>query len=251
MNLSNSLQYTLSEYVLSEYKSLGYANIASSENLQYTQFLKLVVTPYGESFIPIVGLEKTIKELSKIVLNRNLELNDPINLYYPLYVTSIAEKRTADAILQALFRSARNKRLCKVTTSKGLDYYGSSGLILDSEKRPLLLCGYNIKIDIIHDKINIIEPICYISPRVLENNDIISKAIIKKVIPYISSHMTLVPSIFRTTTVLSDVVSYYHRCTVIIKPIDQLFTYPVSPNNIEGINDSIWDFLNQHITDMT
>lgn len=249
MNLSNSLQYTLSEYVLSENNSLGYANILLSENSQYTQFLKSVVTPYEESFIPIVGLEKTIRELSKIMQDR--PSNDPINLYYPLYVTCSTEKRTADAILQALFRSSRNKRLCKVTTSKGLNYYGSSGLILDSEKKPLLLCGYNIKMDPIHNKINIIEPICYISPRVLENNDIISKAIIKKVIPYISSHMTLVPSIFRVTTVLSDVVGYYDRCTVIIKPIDQLFTYPVSPNNIKGINDSIWDFLNQHITDMT
>ena len=97
--------------------------------------------------------------------------------------------------------------------------------------------------------IHIIKPVCYISPVVFENNDLLSKAIIKKVIPYLSTCGILAPTIFRNYNVLYNYDSFWH-VPISIKYINDYFICPVEPTIIESLDDSIWSFLRENVNDL-
>ena len=112
-----------------------------------------------------------------------------------------------------------------------------------------MLCGFIMNIDSTSRTIHIIKPVCYISPVVFESNDLLSKAIIKKIIPYLSIHGISVPTIFRTYNVLYNYNSFWH-VPISIKYINDYFICPVEPAIIENLDDSIWSFLRENVNDL-
>lgn len=143
------------------------------------------------------------------VVRNNLQYPSISNIkkvIVPMYVNSYPQsRRTADSIITDFFtRVDFNQRLQKVTTNKGEVYYGGKGLILDKDFKPLLLCSLVCK-KMEHRGRQIMsyyKPVVHVSPQVfLDGNGLISKSILKKVIPLYVSHNILsvnTPSYFRS-----------------------------------------------------
>lgn len=251
MNISYALGNSLSEDTFAEKIDGWYNRVYSypcyENNNVFSRFLEVVLSYDEECFIPVLGISSTIPFIHKW-----LNAESPaqfVKLSFPLYVGGTEERKTADSIIQSINRCPRNLRLSNIKTSKGLDYYGGQGLILDEHWNPMMLCGFIIKIDRINRSIHIVRPICYISPNVFENNDILSRAILKKVIPYMSIH-GINPPIFRSISYLNFSYDTFKNVLVTICPIDKYFVAPESPTEIEELDNSIWSFLRENINDL-
>ena len=252
MTISYALQNSLWNETFAEGESRWYNNASIAPNYQnnavFSRFLEVVIPYDGECFIPVLGLSNTINYIQQWF--DRAHPTQPVKLSYPLYVGGSETKRTADSIIQSINRCPSNLRLSNIKTSKGLDYYGGQGLIFDEHWNPLMLCGFIINIDRINKHITVMKPVCYISPVVFESNDILSKAIVKKVIPYISMQGVSVPSILRTSSYLIVDSTRFRNVPVTIESINDYFISPASPTIIEGLDDSIWDFLSENVIDL-
>ena len=217
------------------------------DNSIYSRFFEIIVPCEGTCFIPVLGMWAT---LNLIRYRFEQESPQPIKISYPLYVGAIDTKRTADSIIQSINRCPVNARLCNIKTSKGLDYYGGQGLIFDENWAPLMICGFIIDIGKEGRTIFIKHPICYVSPSVFENNDLLSKAIIKKIIPFISSRGISIPRVRISSSNVYYGSSDFCNIPVTIKPLGEYFRTPLFLNNKEDVSDSIWEFLSTNITDL-
>lgn len=252
MTISHVLEYSLRNETFTEGGNRFYNNAQITPNYQnntvFSKFLEVVLPYDGECFIPVLGLSNTL-----IYIQQWFDTVHPtqaVKLSYPLYVGGSNTQRTADSIIQYINRCHSNLRLANIKTSKGLDYYGGQGLIFDEHWNPLMLCGFIINIDRTNRVMTVVRPVCYVSPVVFESNDILSKAIVKKVIPYISKQGIAVPSIFRSSSYLTFNSNRFRNVPVTIEPINDYFTSPASPNVIENLDDSIWDFLLENVNDL-
>lgn len=252
MTISYALEGSLRNETFSEGGGRGYTHAQITPNYEnnavFSRFLEVVLPYDGECFIPVLGLSDTISYIQQWF--DSVHPTQPVKLSYPLYVGGSETRRTADSIIQSINRCPSNLRLSKITTSKGLDYYGGQGLVFDEHWAPLMLCGFIINIDRINRHITVVRPVCYISPVVFERNDILSKAIVKKVIPYISTQSVSVPSIFRGSSYLTFDSNRFRNVPVTIEFLNDYFTSPASPTIIEGLDDSIWDFLSENVSDL-
>ena len=217
------------------------------DNSIYSRFFEIIVPCEGTCFIPVLGMRAT---LNLIRYRFEQESPQPIKISYPLYVGAIDTKRTADSIIQSINRCPAKARLCNIKTSKGLDYYGGQGLIFDENWAPLMICGFIIDIDKADRGISIKHPICYVSPSVFENNDLLSKVIIKKIIPFISSRGISIPRVRISSPNVYYGASDFCNIPVTIKPLGEYFRTPLFLNNKEDVSDSIWEFLSTNITDL-
>lgn len=252
MTISYALDRSLRYETFSENENRWYNNASIAPNYQnnavFSRFLEVVIPYDGECFIPVLGLSNTLSYIQQWF--NTVHPMQPVKLSYPLYVGGSETRRTADSIIQSINKCPSNLRLSNIKTSKGLDYYGGQGLIFDEHWNPLMLCGFIINIDRINRHITVVRPVCYISPIVFESNDILPKAIIKKVIPYISIQGVSMPSIFRSSSYLTFDHNRLRNVLVTIEFINDYFTSPVSPNVIENLDDSIWDFLLENVNDL-
>lgn len=252
MTISYALEDSLRNETFAEGRGRWYnrASVAPNykNNAVFSRFLEVVLPYDGECFIPVLGLSNTISYIQQWF--DSVHPTQPVKLSYPLYVGGSETRRTADSIIQSINRCPGNLRLTNIKTSKGLDYYGGQGLVFDEHWTPLMLCGFIINIDRINRHITVVRPVCYISPVVLERDDILSKAIVKKVIPYISMKGVSVPSILRTSSYLTFDSTRFRNVPVTIEFINDYFTSPASPTVIEGLDDSIWDFLSENVNDL-
>lgn len=252
MTISYALENSLRSETFAEGGDRWYSHASVAPNYEnnavFSKFLEVVLPYDGECFIPVLGLSNTISYIQQWF--DSVHPTQPVKLSYPLYVGGSETRRTADPIIQSINRCPSNLRLTNIKTSKGLDYYGGQGLIFDEHWTPLMLCGFIINIDRINRHITVERPVCYISPIVFESNDILSKAIVKKVIPYMSMQGVSVPSIFRGSSYLTFDSNRFRNVPVTIEFINDYFTSPASPTVIEGLDDSIWDFLLENVNDL-
>lgn len=249
MIISRALEGSLRNETFSEEGDRWYTHAQITPNYQnnavFSRFLEVVLPYDGECFIPVLGLSNTLSYMEQWF--DSVHPTQPVKLSYPLYVGGSETRRTADSIIQSINKCPSNLRLTNIKTSKGLDYYGGQGLIFDEHWTPLMLCGFIINIDRINRHMTVVRPICYVSPIVFESNDILSKAIVKKVIPYISMQGVSVPSVLRYLRPYPNRLRNVH---VTIKFINDYFTSPVEPNIIDGLDDHIWDFLLENVSDL-
>lgn len=159
---------------------------------------------YGQNLVTlkidgkwIIPVAKDFKELLLIAdLDRNSQLED---FNFERYVIPLipennyirsngVSKRTADPLIKFLltpngmpFESVRTVR-----TPTGLVYYGGSGFILDNQFNPLVI--FAIEYDYPEGKAVKLNPICIINPEVFKKEDIVSKYIVKKMIPLLSDY---------------------------------------------------------------
>lgn len=251
MIISYVLANSLTHEMFLEEKSCYYNAIINYSNYEnnvgFSKFLEIVISQEGECFIPVVGLSNTLKFIHDHI---NEESDVPsMRISYPLYVEGKDSKRTANTIIQSINRCPARARLSKIQTSKGLNYYGGQGLIFDEHWNPYMICGFIINIDKINRLISIVRPVCYISPIVFENNDILSKAIIKKVIPYISTGIS-VPNLFKNCSYLTYNSYAFQNVPIAIEKLDKYFSSPIKPTIIETMNDLIWRFLENNVEDL-
>lgn len=182
----------------------------------------------GSSIIPSISVEKVI-----------------LPLYNNAYDQS---RRTFDTIMAQFFANTSYEgRLLKITTNKGEVYYGGKGIIFDGNYNPLLLCTLKARRVVTENEkyTAYYRPVCYVSPRVFEEpNTIVNKGIIKKLIPFYTSHNMDFPlGLFRDKA--ED-----RKVQVVIDNFDRFFVKPVKPSPSTCSNELLNQCLIDNIEDI-
>ena len=169
----------------------------------------------------------------------------------PLYNNTVdVKKGTFDSIITQLFRNTGyNKRLQKITTSKGDVYYGGRGIILDEELNPLLLCtlvARNVSTEK-EKKLIYYRPICHISPKVfLEPSKLVNKGIITKLIPYYTGNNIIFPY----TSYIFKSEPENSKVKIIVDSFDNFFIEPIKPVPSAIAEDALNQCLIDNIEDV-
>ena len=168
---------------------------------------------------------------------------------FSLYNNSFSQtRRTFDSIMYQFFAgTSYNCRLLKITTNKGEVYYGGKGIIFDGNYNPLLLCTLKAR-RVVKDNecyTAYYRPVCYVHPRVFtEPNTIVNKGIIKKLIPFYTSHNMSFPlGPFRDE-------AENKRVQVIVDDFDRFFIKPVKPKLSSCTNELLNQCLVDNIEDI-
>lgn len=153
----------------------------------------------------------------------------------PLYRNSLTiMKRTTNSIIKEFFTNTTfSTKLKTIVTPKEDTYYGNTGIILDKDFKPLILCC------VVCRKIKEESPSCmkyyklliYVSPDIFINGkDSVSKYILKKIIPFYSTYT--LPNI-----TISRVFSEYFlnsdlniKPKIVIEDISSFIKTPALPN---------------------
>ena len=190
-----------------EYNSL-------SRNTVLTKAMIVNMNPNEVSFIPTALFKRVYEVREKIPRETST------SIICPLVVFSSDNKKAPDAILRRLFSINDNFGLIRVRTAKGTDYIGGTGLIFDQNWNPLMMTGMEI-----YHFYNepVLYPVLYVSPEVFSREDSISRAIVKKLIPWYGSNF-----------VYSSIFENYNTCihrTIHIKIEDfsHMFIKPRPP----------------------
>lgn len=251
MTLSYSLENCLSNFFVEKGRVYNPDSSALYENNKvFQKFLEITIPYSGECFIPVVSLSNTISLLHEWFSDTNA--THPIKISYPLSANRDELKRTGDAILQSIGNCPKNARLTYIRTLKDVEYYGGHGLIFDSKWTPIMLCGFIVNIDKANTIIQFIKPVCYVAPYVFTSNDIVSKAIIKKAIPFFATGIIHFPPSLMSPGYITFNSDYLMHAHVTIENIDKYFVTPKEPSNSEivHLNDNIWTFLEKNVRDL-
>ena len=186
-------------YPFTNYEDLGGAgSTGSSESHEgLVGFIKAKKIDNREMEVPAQMLRSLCDLTSGNVYEHSEAYSEMV---VPLIWGNTILRKSADSILEQLFDGRAFKgadKIQRITTSKEYIYYGGPGIILKEERgiiRPLLLytftiqgirrTSYNATLSIVQGPrvsgLNL-----RVAPSVFENSDIISKCIIKKLIPAI------------------------------------------------------------------
>lgn len=171
--------------------------------------------------------------------------------------TSTTTRRLVRGALSDFMRANRfGNGIPHVIMSSGRDYYGLPGVIFDGNFNLLMMMTSTVNF-IRNDRTsgvqtNILEHTCRISPLVFMHQDsIIEKTIIKKVIPFCASHVTIASDfVCNTSRVISD-DALGKNIRVIIEDLNPMFIRRiVSPNVDTNISDSMHDLLCHNIKEI-
>ena len=170
----------------------------------------------------------------------------------PLYDNAPSqERRTFDSIINQLFYNVGyDKRLQKITTSKGEVYYGGKGIIFDESYTPLLLCTLIARSEHSEGNDNTMvyyRPVCHVSPKVfLESDKLINKGIIKKLIPcYTSRDVNFPRNNLRFSSSPED-----KKVKVIVDNFNKFFVEPIKPTPSVITNDALNECLIDNMDDI-
>lgn len=249
MTISHALEVSLESNTFSTSARGYYPSVSEFpsyvNNGFFSKFLQITLPYEGECFIPVVVASDIFSLITNWLISEGP--TEPIQVSIPLFVGGSDTKKQADSIIQSINKCPKKYRLANIKTSKGLDYYGGNGMIFDENWDPMMLVGYHIKIDRTYRTVEVISPVCYVTPKVFEGNDILSKAILKKVIPFFSTGRIFIPNNVLGTRYYPETFS---RIPVTIQYLDKFFYTPNKPVNIENLDDDIWDCLNRNIDDL-
>lgn len=149
-------------------------------------------------------------------------------------ITSHSRETTASTtanILKKFFNYSRYSNFTIVRTTKGYEYRGTKGVVLDYDYKPLIICC-NVY-DIVDERIQYCNSICLISPRVFNNTDLVSKFIVKSLISNIT-----------------DIAIEGIKISVQITDfIDDFVNSPKAPVNMD-FNESIYQLLKNHVNEI-
>ena len=205
-----------------EYNSL-------SRNTALTKAMIVNMNPNGVSFIP-TALFKRVYEVRE-----EIPRETSTSIMCPLVVSSSDEKKAPDTILRRLFSIDDRYGLIRIITAKGTDYIGGTGLIFDQNWNPLMMTGMEI-----YHFYNepVLCPVLYVSPEVFSREDSISRAIVKKLIPWYGSNF-----------VYSSIFENYNTCcskTICIKIEDfsHMFIKPRPPRLL--FNEDIRELCSEY-----
>lgn len=175
MTISNSLALSLqSAFVLESARN----NIGITD-ISYEGKSILVKAMDTRSFVPSICVPVVAPNLAEASFR---------DIVVPIPLPRQAVRKTSDSIINVLFRQQswcdyRNS-FRYISTTKGYGYYGGKGLVLADGYKPLLVCGYEMRATL--GGYEYINPMCFISPDVFTRDDMVSKCIVKKILPYYS-----------------------------------------------------------------
>lgn len=166
------------------------------------------------------------------------------NTSIPIQVRNIDRSELSETtLLSALGKIEcyyRNNHLQRLCTKSGEVYYGTNGIILDSEFRILIM----VVLKVINH--NIVDVLCYINPRVYDNEKgTAEKIIIKKMMPYICLNSVYVNNRHEgaVTAIFKDVTRHYIR----IPTVPDRDFCDESANNLLGyLEDEVLNYLEYH-----
>lgn len=235
LNLFSYQEESMDVYHMCDYLDLDKGNV-------FNKFL--VLDPKdGIVDIPIMAIYHTYQVLYKMNLDYNNKII--ISLYEN---TSVVSSNTFDNCIKYFFaKTPWYKRLRKIITRKGDVYYGGKGIIFNKDYEPLLMCTIKVsyKKNEVSGNVNdltYIRPVIYINPTVFENqNDMICKGIVKKVIPYYANNTVNLPYF----QYLDSNESTNRNVLTIIDNFDKFFETPIEPKSFENIQEE----LNQTLID--
>lgn len=235
VQLKNNIHNLISQYTNYVTGSNIYTNYFNNNVFKY--FLKIHINKEDPFFVPTFGIDK----LSYYVSTNN---DEELIYYCPLYVRCSMQRTSVNAILSNMFGISR-QNLMKITTPENLVYYGGSGIIINGDNELLMLCGSLFEMDCNIHKIVPLNPICYVSPKVFCNEtDPVSKALVKKVIPYIAS-------LSNGEFPLPLYTYKSNKVEIVIKDIDNFISICKKPDFSEGsdrINALMWRFIENSIS---
>lgn len=249
MILSNrSIQSAKNIFVTTE--SIGSCNLRRELSLDSNNVFNrsLIVEINNDSLeIPVIAKKHIESKISSACVYQDVS-NGRVIL--PLYNNADDTiKKSFDSIIEQFFsKTGYDKRLQRITTSKGEVYYGGRGIIFDESYTPLLLCVAVGKIKhIALGKISISyhDLICYVSPRVFLNiNNTVNRGIIKYLIPLYTTTRTSFCD-FNSTFGIKDTT-----VKVIVEGLDRFFIEPIRPSSVSDINDSLNECLINNMDDI-
>lgn len=169
-------------------------------------------------------------DVRSIIMNKgyisNLDVVCDISSYF-----NTCKAASSSRILRVCFSNRRYRQFFKIDTGKGYGYNGINGVVLDDDFNPLIICC-NVY-DIVGTRMKSCGPVCFISPRVFSNTDILSKFIVKNIIPNI--HNVSVGT-FKPSVLITD-------------RIDEFINKPKAPVDMD-FNESIYSVLENHLNEI-
>lgn len=166
------------------------------------------------------------------------------NTNIPVQIDTYAQSNLSEtSLLSALGKSniyySRNHHMKKLTTKSGEVYYGTNGIILDSNFDILIM----VVLKVINN--NIIDALCYINPKVfLNEKGTAEKIIIKKILPLgCTSYMRISRESMPVTFIFKDVTRNY---MYIPREPEDNFCDDYVNNKLIGWEDEIIDYLEEH-----
>lgn len=217
------------------YNSL-FSSIPEVGKVSYSSHSILARYHNGRITIPVLYCKYLIREFLKgsIPLDRDIVM--------PLPSKGVIQAKTSASILSKLPTGVPHyTQVLRIETGRDYYYYGSTGLILDQRFRPMMLCAYEVVADSGIDKL-MIRPVCLISPRIYESEDMLSKYIASKVIPaYSNMEITSIPKFGKSLDIYNPSIKI-----VISSEIDDFIQSTVAPDRID-IEDSLFDELRENI----
>lgn len=236
---------------------------STRENANYSSLTHYLTLDNGKIFKKSIVIDVSKKDIEVPVIarehieNKLIEISRLNTTYItpyatqkivlPLYTnTSSIERKTFDGVIKQAFCVDYNARMQKIDTTKGDIYYGGTGLLLDSNLVPLIMCTYAAEIDLRQQSyvLTYLRPVCHINPVVFaDTNKLVNKGIIKKLIPFYSNKE--IPLYSSGLRQISN-----KRVKVIIDDFKDFFMEPVKPNAATTTNDSLNECLIDNFEDI-
>lgn len=203
----------------------------------------VATTSAGTIFVPTIYAESIVRKLRFLGTSFRGDIVIPLTHPYTMI------KKTSDSIISALFRYSnsygRTYNIGLIDTEKGYKYYGGKGLILDENFIPLLVCGYEVTLtSIVDGGYKYGYPTCIINPSVFNREDMVSKAIVKKVIPFYTSENL---GMMRDS---NGIMCSASTVKLIITPEIINTVHTITPPSGIDVDDDIYALLNAHINEI-
>ena len=194
-------------------------------------FIRAMRVNHGEAEVPSTALVS----LNSLVQGNTFRDSEEYNeIVAPLFWDAEALKKSADSILFKMFVQKNFRglsKIVKVNTSKGYSYYGGLGVILKEERgiiKPLLLYTCTVHNDSSANCLDVVGLNLRVAPSVFLDNDIISKCIVKKLIPVLLNPIDYTQVIhFRPSLALGQTTTMTPK--VIVGDLSDWILQPVKP----------------------
>lgn len=200
-----------------------------SRNTALTKAMIVNMNPNGVSFIPTALFKRVYEVREKIPRETST------SIICPLVASRSDEKKAPDTILRRLFSIDDNYGLIRVITEKGTDYIGGTGLIFDQNWNPLMMTG--MEIHHFYDE-PVLYPVLYVSPEVFSREDSISRAIVKKLIPWYGSNFVYSSIFENSITCISKTIC------IKIEDFSHMFIKPRPPRLL--FNEDIKELCSEY-----
>lgn len=246
MTITNALANTLTYRVFSNDSRSLYSN-EITECLNFNldaKFLLVDIAKKNHFFLPAININGALTTIKKWLFSESHDLR----LVYPLYALMGSQKRTGESIIASLFDVVTRARLKRVTSPNGQVFYGGQGMILTNDGGLMMISGYDCHIDDSFDpdlpRIVIDKAQCLVHPAVFDQQDLVSKVISKKVIPYMASE-----SICSTNSITYNLESWISvdssRTSVEMVVTRKLpcLSGAIIPYDTDNLETDIWDFI--------